>query len=43
PLRIAVASGFHKVESIVGALRANLVDTLITDMKTAKHVIDYLK
>lgn len=43
PLRIAVASGFHKVESIVGALRTNIVDTLITDMKTAKHVIDYLK
>lgn len=43
PLRIAVASGFHKVESIIGALRANLVHTLITDTQTAKHVIDYLK
>ena len=43
PLRIAVASGFHKVESIVGALRAELVQTLITDMPTAKHVIEYMK
>lgn len=43
PLRIAVASGFHKVESIIGALRASLVHTLITDTQTAKHVIDYLK
>ncbi|MDY0287633.1 MAG: sugar-binding domain-containing protein [Sphaerochaeta sp.] len=43
PLRIAVASGFHKVESIIGALRADLVQTLITDTQTAKHVIEYMK
>jgi DNA-binding transcriptional regulator LsrR (DeoR family) len=43
PVLIAVASGFHKVESIIGALRTNLIDTLITDMMTAKHIIEYLK
>ncbi|MBN2616762.1 MAG: hypothetical protein JXR64_00470 [Spirochaetales bacterium] len=40
---IAVASGFHKVESIIGALRSGLITTLITDIQTAKHVIEYLK
>jgi deoxyribonucleoside regulator len=43
PQIIAVATGFHKVESIIGAMRSGLVDTLITDTHTAKHVIDYLK
>jgi DNA-binding transcriptional regulator LsrR (DeoR family) len=43
PQTIAVATGFNKVESIIGALRAGLVDTLITDTQTAKHVIEYLK
>ena len=40
---IAVASGFHKVESIIGALRSGLITTLVTDIQTAKHVIEYLK
>lgn len=43
PWVIAVASGFPKVESIIGGLRTGLVDTLITDIQTAHHVIDYLK
>lgn len=40
---VAVASGFHKVESIIGALRSGLITTLITDIQTAKHVLEYLK
>jgi len=43
PRVIAVASGFPKVESIIGGLRTGLVDTLITDVQTARHVIEYLK
>lgn len=43
PQTIAIASGFHKVESIIGALRTGMITTLITDIQTAKHVIDYLK
>jgi DNA-binding transcriptional regulator LsrR (DeoR family) len=43
PHVIAVASGFPKVESIIGGLRTGLVDTLITDVQTAQHVIDYFK
>lgn len=43
PWVIAVASGFPKVESIIGGLRTGLIDTLVTDVQTAHHVIDYLK
>lgn len=43
PKTIAIASGFTKVESIIGALRTGLVDTLITDIQTSQHIIDYLK
>jgi len=43
PTVIAVASGFPKVESIIGGLRSGLVDTLVTDVQTARHVIEYLK
>jgi DNA-binding transcriptional regulator LsrR (DeoR family) len=43
PQRIAIASGFPKVESIIGGLRTGLVGTLVTDVQTAQHVIDYLK
>ena len=43
PLVVAVASGFSKVESIIGGLRTGLVDTLVTDVQTAHHVIEYLK
>lgn len=43
PHTIAVASGFPKIESIIGGLRTGLIDTLVTDVQTAKHVIEYLK
>lgn len=43
PWVIAVACGFPKVESIIGVLRTGLVHTLVTDIQTARHVIDYLK
>ena len=43
PWVVAVACGFTKVESIIGGLRTGLVDTLVTDIQTAHHVIDYLK
>ncbi|MGI5174143.1 hypothetical protein H0R92_11175 [Treponema sp. OMZ 840] len=43
PWVIAVACGFPKVESIIGALRTGLVHTLVTDVQTAHNVIDYLK
>ncbi|NCB65725.1 MAG: hypothetical protein EOM48_06075 [Bacilli bacterium] len=43
PWVVAVASGFPKVESIIGGLRTGLIDTLVTDVQTAHHVIDYLK
>jgi len=40
--RIIIAAGHHKVDSLVGLLRAGLVDTLITDEFTAKFVKDYV-
>lgn len=40
--KIVVAGGFHKIESIVGLLRGNLTDILITDENTAKNVIEYI-
>jgi len=40
--RIVVAAGHHKVDGLVGLLRAGLVDTLITDEFTAKFVKDYV-
>jgi len=40
--RIIVAAGHHKVDGLVGLLRAGLVDTLITDEFTAKFVKDYI-
>lgn len=43
PWVIAVACGFPKVESIVGGLRTGLVDTLVTDVQTARHVIEWFK
>ncbi len=38
---IAVACGKDKTAAIVGAMRTNLIDTLITDEYTAKNIIDY--
>lgn len=43
PNTIAIATGLRKVVSIIGALRTGLVGTLITDIETAKHVVEYLK
>ena len=38
---IAVASGKHKTEAIIGALRTQMIDTLITDEYTAKSIIGF--
>jgi Transcriptional regulator, contains sigma factor-related N-terminal domain len=40
-LKIVVAGGFHKIESIAGLLKGKLTDVLITDINTAKNVIEY--
>lgn len=37
---IAIACGNHKVTAIAGALRTNLIDTLITDEYTAKQILE---
>ncbi len=42
PLVIGVAVGDEKVASIIGAARAGLVTTLITDTRTAEAVLDAL-
>lgn len=42
PEKIAIAGGYQKIESIIGAMRASLIDTLITDIKTAKNIIEYV-
>lgn len=36
---ICVAAGDHKVLSILGALRANIIDTLVTDENTAARIL----
>lgn len=41
-LKIVVAGGFHKIESIVGLLKGNLTDVLITDENTARNIIEYI-
>lgn len=38
---IAVASGENKAEAIVGALRTQIIDTLITDEYTAKRILSF--
>jgi DNA-binding transcriptional regulator LsrR (DeoR family) len=40
PKVICIASGNHKVLSLVGALRSKTIDILITDENTAKSVLD---
>ncbi len=42
PQRMAIAGGFQKVESIIGALRTGLIDVLVTDELTAQLILDYL-
>ena len=39
--KIAVVSGDDKTEAIIGALRSELVNTLITDEYTARAVLEY--
>jgi deoxyribonucleoside regulator len=43
PQRMAIAGGYQKVESIIGALRTELIDVLVTDELTAQNILDYLK
>lgn len=38
---IAIACGKDKAEAIAGALRTNMIDTLITDEYTARRVLEY--
>ncbi|MBQ7096502.1 MAG: hypothetical protein IJN96_00345 [Clostridia bacterium] len=39
---IAVASGKDKTEAIIGALRTNVIDTLLTDEYTARNILLFL-
>jgi DNA-binding transcriptional regulator LsrR (DeoR family) len=41
PLRVGIAGGTEKVRPIIGALRGNYVNTLITDSVTAQIVLDF--
>ncbi len=43
PHKIAIASGYQKVLSILGLLECSLVDTLVTDVETAKLIMGYTK
>ena len=36
---IAVAGGQNKGDSVLGALRGGYVNTLVTDVKTAKYIL----
>ncbi|MBQ8758343.1 MAG: hypothetical protein IJZ20_01475, partial [Clostridia bacterium] len=36
---IAVASGKDKTKAIIGALRTQMIDTLITDEYTARNIL----
>lgn len=38
---VAIACGKEKAEAIIGALRTNMIDTLITDEYTARRVLEY--
>ena len=38
---IAVASGKDKTEAIIGALRTQMIDTLITDEYTARNIVNF--
>lgn len=40
---IAIACGKEKAEAIAGALRTNMIDTLITDEHTARQVLKHCK
>jgi len=38
---VAIACGKEKAEAIAGALRTKMIDTLITDEYTARHILYY--
>ena len=38
---VAIACGKEKAEAIAGALRTNMIDTLITDEHTARSILEY--
>jgi DNA-binding transcriptional regulator LsrR (DeoR family) len=40
PVAIGVAEGASKVEPILGALRAHLMNVLVTDVRTAESILD---
>ena len=42
PVVVGVAAGLHKTEAIVGASRAGLIKSLVTDVATARSVITWL-
>lgn len=41
PFSLAIAGGKHKVQPVLGALRAGLVSTLVTDRVTAELVLEH--
>lgn len=43
PRRIGIAAGVQKIPSIIGACRSNLLETLITDITTARRVMEYFE
>ena len=40
PIRVGVAYGKEKRQAILGALRAGIVNVLITDMQAAEYLMD---
>ena len=42
PVVVGVAAGTHKTEAIIGASRALMIKTLITDVVTARSIIDWM-
>ena len=43
PVVVGVAAGMHKTEAIIGAARAGMIKTLITDVLTARAVVNWLE
>ena len=41
--RIAVASGVQKIISIIGLLKCNIINTLVTDLDTARNMVEILR
>lgn len=42
PRKIAIAAGFEKVYGIIGLLKCHVVDTLITDLPTARQISQFI-